>query len=403
MAHLPDGKYEEAFLIDLAALASSAPDQEVISVGRDLIANDRTIGGAVHLIKCLSKARRHELAERLGDDLYKSRYQTRHLNVFLTSVLSAGATKALSAALAIVKSHEPRLQSDYDVQLVTTWLRALYESNDRAEFLRVYESVCHADDHKNEYVAAQYLRFLIRDGKYDIAAKTYNELPTQTRNDELLRKLAARAYIEVGQVQQAEAAIADTRDDFAKRSVIAKIAEYRSKVGLQPQADSAVKETPADGSPLQAAGKPVVFIVHGHDHSARAALENVLHRIGAQPATFDTLPIPGSPTVIEVLEKNVPAADAVVTLLTADDEGRKRGTEDPLTYRGRENCLIEAGYAMISRRTRSILIALGGVNIPSDFHGIHRIEANEWNTDVALRVANRLRDMGFAIEPANVV
>jgi predicted nucleotide-binding protein len=93
---------------------------------------------------------------------------------------------------------------------------------------------------------------------------------------------------------------------------------------------------------------------------------------------FDRLPKEGSPTIIEVLEKHVPNANAVVTLLTPDDEGRKRGDQLPLEPRARQNVLVEAGYAMISRRTRSILVAIGGVTIPTDFEGIHRIQADEW-------------------------
>jgi predicted nucleotide-binding protein len=143
---------------------------------------------------------------------------------------------------------------------------------------------------------------------------------------------------------------------------------------------------------------PQVFIVHGHDMATLTRLELILHRIGAEPVTLRKAPKPGSATLIELLEKYAPKADAVIVLMTPDDEGRKRNSDEDLQPRARENVLVEAGYAVISRRDRSLLLALEGVSIPSDFDGIHRIQSEFFDSKVQFEVAKRLKDMGLDVD-----
>lgn len=142
--------------------------------------------------------------------------------------------------------------------------------------------------------------------------------------------------------------------------------------------------------------QPRVFVIHGHD-PCHQDLDLFLQRIGVKPLFFDQLPKTGSATIVELLETYIPGADAAIVLLTPDDEGRKRGTCD-LELRARQNVLIEAGYAVIARRISTVLVALGGVCIPSDFEGIHRIEAQTWTSAVASKIAKRLLDMNLAID-----
>lgn len=130
----------------------------------------------------------------------------------------------------------------------------------------------------------------------------------------------------------------------------------------------------------------------------------MLIKIGLNPENFDSLNKEGSPTVIEILETNMPQFDAVIALFTPDDEGRKRSvtsglseTHEQLRPRARQNVLIEAGYAIISRRHRSLIVALGGVGIPSDFEGIHRLQYDMWTTDLETQIASRLAQMGFTV------
>jgi predicted nucleotide-binding protein len=142
-----------------------------------------------------------------------------------------------------------------------------------------------------------------------------------------------------------------------------------------------------------------VFVVHGHDVESLNQLELTLRRIGADPVILAQQPVVGAATIVEQLETQLPTADAVVCLLTPDDEGRRRGVAGKLVARARENVLIEAGYAVLSRRARSLLIALGDVSIPSDFDGILRVQDSGWTKDTAVAVARSLHEMGLSIEP----
>jgi len=148
--------------------------------------------------------------------------------------------------------------------------------------------------------------------------------------------------------------------------------------------------------------KPYIFIIHGHDLPTLASLKLAIFQIGGTPKSFDDLPKEGSQTIIEILEKHIPNFDAIIALLTADDEGRKRG-DATWDLRARQNVLIEAGYGIISRRDESLLIALGGVSIPSDFDGILRVEAPSWSNEVGLKVARRLAEIGLNVNPSKVI
>lgn len=117
---------------------------------------------------------------------------------------------------------------------------------------------------------------------------------------------------------------------------------------------------------------------------------------------FEQLPKRGGATVIELLEEYIPSADAVIALLTPDDEGRKRGIEE-WELRARQNVLIEAGYAVIAQRDRSVIVALGGVSIPTDSEGIHRIQEPAWAPAVGTKVAKRLLDIGLRVDPSGAM
>src|SRR5438132_14388290 len=102
------------------------------------------------------------------------------------------------------------------------------------------------------------------------------------------------------------------------------------------------------------------------------------------------MPVRGGETIIEKLEQTLPQADIIVGLLTPDDEGRLRGSETQLTPRARQKVLVEAGYALIQRRSDSIIITLGDTEVPSDLSGILRIQAKAWDYGVEQQLGDSL-------------
>ena len=148
-----------------------------------------------------------------------------------------------------------------------------------------------------------------------------------------------------------------------------------------------------------------VFIVHGHDPDTVQKLELLLHKIGVEPVHFRNIPHSGSTTNVEILEQAIPRARAIIVSMSADDEGREKDSGEPLKPRVRQNVLIEAGYAVLSKRDQSILLTLGvgeDFDLPSDFDGINRVHGSEWSREIELDIAQRLENMGLNVSLASI-
>ena len=145
----------------------------------------------------------------------------------------------------------------------------------------------------------------------------------------------------------------------------------------------------------------VVFIVHGRNSRARDAMFTFLRSIGLHPlewsqavqATGGTLPYIG-----EILDEAFSRAQAVVVLMTPDDEGHLREhfrtSRDPsheteLTPQARLNVIFEAGIAMGRQVDRTILVELGDLRPFSDIAGRHVIRLDD-TTEKRQELAQRL-------------
>jgi predicted nucleotide-binding protein len=133
--------------------------------------------------------------------------------------------------------------------------------------------------------------------------------------------------------------------------------------------------TPANSSPSAATKSNRVFIVHGHDHASKNELELFLKELGLDPIVLHRQPDEGQ-TVIEKFEKYSDVGYAFV-LLTPDDIGYP-AADDLLAdemrskaKRARQNVVLEFGY-FIGRLSRANVCCLymGGVELPSDIHGL---------------------------------
>ena len=148
-----------------------------------------------------------------------------------------------------------------------------------------------------------------------------------------------------------------------------------------------------------------IFVVHGHDKDTLEKLMHTLRKLGLDPVTFTSAKKKGACTNIEILEETLPTVQGFICLMTPDDEGRKlrrkrKRKKLPLRPRARQNVLIEAGYAILLKRAMSVIIALGDVEIPSDFDGINTVRGSKWSDSLARRLAKRLIDMDFEVDVA---
>ncbi|MFA7497041.1 TIR domain-containing protein [Acidithiobacillus albertensis] len=162
-----------------------------------------------------------------------------------------------------------------------------------------------------------------------------------------------------------------------------------------------------DGAPNAAAVLPKqVFIVHGHDDSAREQLELVLHKLGLDPYVLANTGGHGL-TIIEALEakigKNASTAFGIV-LMTPDDMGYALAKgQDSVQPRARQNVVLEMGMLIssIGRKNMAILVK-GHLEKPSDADGVLYIAFNNHVKETVPRLANRLKESGFILSPDKI-
>ncbi|MFI2818795.1 TIR domain-containing protein [Vreelandella piezotolerans] len=150
-----------------------------------------------------------------------------------------------------------------------------------------------------------------------------------------------------------------------------------------------------------------VFVVHGHDETAKEQLELVLHKLGIDHFILANSG-GGGLTIIEALEakigQNSTATSFGIVLMTPDDMGypQNKGA-DAIQPRARQNVVLEMGMLISSIGRRNIAILVKGhLERPSDADGILYIPFNNHVKETVPRLANRLKESGFVLNPDKV-
>lgn len=144
-----------------------------------------------------------------------------------------------------------------------------------------------------------------------------------------------------------------------------------------------------------------VFVVYGHDHTARTQLEAMLRRWDIEPLILDQLPSDGQ-TIIEKLENYTQKAHYAVILATPDDEGNPVGKSDEKQFRARQNVVLELGMllATLGRQKVAILIKdQKNMEKPSDINGLMYIPFSDNVEDAKAMLFKELCSAGFVIPP----
>lgn len=118
---------------------------------------------------------------------------------------------------------------------------------------------------------------------------------------------------------------------------------------------------------LDASAVRKVFIVHGHDETAKQTVARFCEKIGFEVVILHEQPSRGR-TIIEKIEDHHDVGFAII-ILTPDDVGGK--PECNPSPRARQNVVLELGY-FLGRLGRSKVMALkkGEIEVPSDFDGV---------------------------------
>ncbi len=141
-----------------------------------------------------------------------------------------------------------------------------------------------------------------------------------------------------------------------------------------------------------------VFVVYGHDTTARNELELILRRVQVQPIILQNIPGVGE-TLIEKLE-SLTDADFACVLLTPDDIGASASTPETLRPRARQNVVLELGMVLsrLGRRRVAILVKGDELEKPSDIDGLIYIPFKEHVGEEANALGAALASAGFNID-----
>jgi predicted nucleotide-binding protein len=176
----------------------------------------------------------------------------------------------------------------------------------------------------------------------------------------------------------------------------------------RPQSSSPPVEDLGRGSTKMAGNDRVVWVVHGRNEAARKSMYEFLRAIGLDPREWSQAVVEtaeGSPYVGEVIERAFSKAQAIVAMMTPDDEARLRQqflkADDPeyerkLSGQPRQNVLFEAGMAFGHDSKRTILVELGKLRLFSDIFGRHVIRLDN-SIKRRQEFADRLKSVGCAV------
>ncbi|WP_342315557.1 TIR domain-containing protein [Lysobacter sp. FW306-1B-D06B] len=174
-------------------------------------------------------------------------------------------------------------------------------------------------------------------------------------------------------------------------------------LGLQ-----AVPAAAAPAPKYGVAAKPLlskVFVVYGHDATARTELEAMLRRWRLEPLILDQLPSEGQ-TIIEKLEKYTAEVRFAVVLATPDDEGYRAGHDDEKAFRARQNVVMELGMmlTLLGRKNVAILMKQqDNMERPSDIQGLLYIPFKDnLQKDAGPLLAKEMAAQGYPISLANL-
>ena len=142
-----------------------------------------------------------------------------------------------------------------------------------------------------------------------------------------------------------------------------------------------------------------IFIVHGHNHAAKAELEIFLRELGLDPIVLHREADEGL-TVIEKFEKHSNVGYAMV-LLTPDDIAHPSiGSSGEIheEYRARQNVVFELGFFVgMLGRDRVCCLNQKNVTPPSDLSGLVYKPFHDHIDEVKYTLVKELRKAGYDV------
>jgi predicted nucleotide-binding protein len=154
-----------------------------------------------------------------------------------------------------------------------------------------------------------------------------------------------------------------------------------------------------------------VFVVHGRDEKLRDAMYELLGALGLKAQEWGhairaARGKGGNPYVNDVVTKIMDQAQAIVVLLSPDDEAKlkdqfvgkhERQTEGKLRGQARPNVIFETGIAIGTHHRKTVMVQVGSLKSFTDIGGMHILHLT--GDDKSRHdFANRLADLGCKID-----
>lgn len=150
-----------------------------------------------------------------------------------------------------------------------------------------------------------------------------------------------------------------------------------------------------------------VFVVYGHDQSAREQLELILLKLNLDPFVLSNSSGHGL-TIIEALEKEIiKGGDKCkfgIVLLTPDDIGYAKNLgSDSAEPRARQNVVLEMGMLLSALGRENVaILKKGHLEVPSDAQGILYIPFNDHIKETVPKLVDRFTRAGFDLKAENI-
>lgn len=149
-----------------------------------------------------------------------------------------------------------------------------------------------------------------------------------------------------------------------------------------------------------------VFVVEGRNKKMNEAMFTFLTAVGLEPIEWEqarALTGRATPYIGEIIEKAFLKAQAIIVLLTSDEECKLKKTlqteknDHVLRHQPRANVIFEAGAAFAYNPERTILIKIGDVSLWSDIEGRHVVHMDN-SPEKRHTLVGRLKTAGCEID-----
>jgi predicted nucleotide-binding protein len=197
------------------------------------------------------------------------------------------------------------------------------------------------------------------------------------------------------------------------------LAELRGIPNHVPVAVNAVSAAPppqkavlkkGKGAGLAKTKENTVFVVHGRDAKLRDSMYELLGALGLKPQEWGhairaARGKGGNPYVNDAVTKIMEQAQAIVVMLSPDDEVKfkdqfigktEKAVEGKLRGQARPNVIFETGIAIGTHHRKTVIVQVGEVKPFTDIGGMHILHLTG-SDNSRHEFANRLEDLSCTI------